>query len=44
MLNAMITETPEIETWDIVTSPYTDINGDRKIGLFFSAYERPKVL
>lgn len=38
MLNAMITETPEIETWDIVTSPYTDINGDRKIGLFLIIY------
>ena len=38
MLNAMITETPEIEAWDIVTSPYTDINGDRKIGLFLIIY------
>lgn len=38
MLNAFIHEQPKIQPWDIVTSPYTDINGDRKIGLFLIVY------
>lgn len=38
MLNASIYTQSTIEPWDIVTSPYTDINGDRKIGLFLIVY------
>lgn len=33
-----IKENPDINVFDIVTSPYVDINGTRKIGLFLVVY------
>ena len=40
MLNCKVKEenNTEIGIWDIVTSPYTDIRGVRKIGLFLVVY------
>ena len=39
MLNCKVKdEVQNIKVWDIVTSPYTDIKGVRKIGLFLVVY------
>lgn len=40
MLDCKLKEeiTPDVNVWDIVTSPYTDIRGVRKIGLFLVVY------
>lgn len=43
MLNCLVRpEFPDINVLDIVTAPYTDIKGERKIGLFLIVYMEDK--